>query len=152
VDAEFEQAQREVEREFAALRKLLDAPTPRAERLAEIKAAVDTEARWLRSQRRFRRLRPWVGVAAAVLLMASLSLPSVWQPSRPIVAPGDDAETVFVDWVEALEESGEQLTWLLEEDWLLDIRRPGLEDDGQSGSPLDALEGSFEAFEQVLGA
>jgi hypothetical protein len=152
VNAQFEQYEREVERGLADLATRLDQPAPNAEQIAALKRVVVAEARRLgRRQRRITRLRPWLGAAAAVLLTVGLSLPFGSTP-REVVVATDHLDVVFSDWLDALDESGQQFTSLLGDDWLLETRGSGADEDGSLGDPLGSLEESLESFERIIGA
>ena len=153
MDVQFQQHEREVDRELADLATHLDSPTPRPERIAAIKNAVDVEARRLRRrQQRIVALRPWIGAAAAVLLTVGLSLPFGPTAYRPLLAPDESPEVAFGDWADALDETGRRFTSLLGDDWLLKASGPGGDEDGHMGDPLDSLEESLESFERMIGA
>ncbi|MFQ5805037.1 MAG: hypothetical protein ACE5I3_01165 [Phycisphaerae bacterium] len=153
MDHEFQRQEREIDRRIAALATYLRAPAPRPGFLAEVKAALSAEAQRLqRRQRRLVALRPLAGVAAALLLAVSLSLPRGSSLSEQEFALGQSPGAVFADWVDALEESGEQFTKLLEEDWLFEGFGSGGGENGDVGDPLDSLEESLESFERMTGA
>lgn len=153
MNAEFRQQQHEIDRQLAALAEHLRAPAPDPDSVAGIKTAVRKEARRLqRRDRRFAVLRPLVGAAAAVLLAVGLSLPGGSEPLGQIPAFDDDPAAVFSDWVDALEESGEQFARLLGDDWLFEGLESGGEKNGEVSDPLDSLEESLESFEQMIGA
>ena len=151
MNAQFEQYEREVERGLADLATRLDQPAPNAEQIAAVKNTVAAEARRLgRRQRRITRLPPWLG-AAAVLLAVGLSLPFGSTPREAAVAI-DHSDVVFSDWLDALDESGQQFTSLLGDDWLLETRGSDADEDGSLGDPLGTLEESLESFERIIGA
>ena len=153
MDAEFEQQQHEIDRQLAALAEQLRAPAPHPDSVAGVKAAVGEEARRLqRRDRRFAALRPLVGAAAAVLLAVGLSLPGGSEPLGQMSTLGDNPAAIFSDWVDALEESGEQFARLLEDDWLFEGLESGGEENGDAGDPLDSLEESLESFERMIEA
>ncbi|GAG33383.1 unnamed protein product, partial [marine sediment metagenome] len=97
-------------------------------------------------------LRPWIGAAAAVVLIVGLSLPFASTTQRALLAPGGNPELAFSDWVAALDESGQQFTSLLGDDWLLETPGSGAGENGDNGDPLDSLEESLESFERIIGA
>jgi hypothetical protein len=153
MNAEFEQRQHEIDRQLAALAEHLRAPALHPDSVAGVKTAVREEARRLqRRDRRLVMLRPLVGAAAAVLLVVGLSLPGSSEPVGQISAFGDDPAAVFSDWVDALEESGEQFARLLGDDWLFEGLESGSERNGEVSDPLDSLEESLESFEQMIEA
>lgn len=149
---ELKQLEREVERQLAELGEHLRAPGPSARCIASVRSAVSAEARRLRQrQRRLVLLRPWAGIAAAALLVLGLSLPRAFEASAVAVDLGEDADAIVVGWVDALVDSGEQFTRLLEEDWLLNGSGAG--DESTDGvDPLDSLEESLDSFAQLIGA
>lgn len=153
MNEEFKQLEREIERQLAGLAPYLGRPSARPESVDAVKAAVGEEARRLgRRERRRLALRPLVGVAAAALLMVGLSLPQrVGQPG-PAFELAADADATLADWVDALAESGEQFTRLLEEDWRFDGLGSEVDENGENSDPIDSLEESLQAFEQMMEA
>lgn len=149
--ADMEHLERDVERQFAELGRLLDA-TPSAGAVERVKSAVDSElARLHRRDRLASVLRPWVGAAAAVLLAVGLATPRAAHPTDSLLALSDNPEQAFSGWVKALDESGEQFAALLDDDWILDAYGAFGDDDGADIDPLDSLEESFESLERMIG-
>jgi len=153
MDREFERQERESDRQLTALARYLRAPTPRPKLIVDIKEAMSAEAQRLRRrQRRLVALRPLVGVAAALLLAVGLSLPRGSGLSEQMFSVGESPGQVFADWVDALGESREQFTRLLDAAWFPEGFGPGDEENGAGRDPLDTLEESLESFEQIIGA
>jgi hypothetical protein len=153
MNPQLEQLERQIGRQLAELTPDLDAPAPRPECIAQLKVRVDAEARRLRRrQRRLVAARPWIGVAAAVLLAIGLSLPPAAGPGELVIGPVQDADAAFVGWLDALDQSEERFAALLEEDWLLNGSVPAGEENGEGIDPLDSLEQSLESFERMIGA
>lgn len=151
MDRQFEQYERDVDRELAALAEQLDGPALSAARVDAVKNAVDAEARRLqRRRRRVAALRPWIGAAAALALTVGLNLPFGSATPRILLQSAGNPELAFNDWVNALDESGQQFTSLLGDDWLLETTGTG--ENGGNGDPLDSLEESLESFERIIGA
>jgi hypothetical protein len=152
MNAEFEQQQREIDRQIAMLAEHFGSAAPPADVVARVKSAVEAEAERLRRRdHRLVMLRPLLGAAAAFLLVVGLSLTSGNEPTDSSFAVGGDPDAVFAAWVDALDESGDQFTRLLGDDWLL--MDPAPSDDGRSedDDPLDSLEESLESLEQIIG-
>lgn len=150
MNAEFERQEREIDRQLAALAWHLRSPAPGRECVACVRAVVGAEARRLqRRQRLLMVLRASAGVAAALALALGLSLPRGSTPSGRWLDAGEKPDAVFVDWIDALGESGEQFTRLIEDDWLLEGFGPGGDENGDGG-PLDSLEESLERFERMM--
>ena len=85
MNRDFEQIERAVEQELAALTPKLAAPPPSAASVARTKAAVAVECARMQRQRRWLiTLRPAVGVAAAVLLIVAF-----WTPLGGRIRCGD---------------------------------------------------------------
>jgi hypothetical protein len=153
MNAEFRQQEREIDRGLTALATNLRAPAPRPERIADIKAAMSAEAQRLRRRKgRLVALRPLVGIAAGLLLALVLSLPGGTRSSERMVAFDESPGVVFADWVDALGESREQFTRLLDAGWSPEGFGPGSEENGAGRDPLDSLEESLESFEKIVGA
>ena len=153
MNAQFEKLQRKIDRQLAALAPHLRAPALSPQRLASINAALADELRRLqRRQRYLVALRPWVAVAAAVLLAVGFNLPRGSRLLAPGLGLNESAELALADWADALGESGERFTRLFDEDWVLDDFGAGADDGGMGGDPLDSLRESLESFEQMIGA
>ena len=143
MSGDFEQLERELEQEFAALAPKLATPAPRAVAVARTKAAVAAECQHMRRRRWLITLRPAIGVAAAVLLIVSF-----WTPAGSgTAATGVDPASALDEWVDAFDASGDQLAAMFEYDWLLD---GGSDNDNGTADPLDLLEDSLESFEQLM--
>jgi hypothetical protein len=153
MDPQFEQHERELDRQLADLAPHLDAPVPRSGLIAQVKSAVDAEARRLRRRnRRIVALRPWIGAAAAVLLTVGLSLPIGSDGHRVPFNLGPSSAIAFNDWVDALDETGQRFTALLGDEWLFETPGSGDNQGNGAGDPLDSLEESLESFERIIGA
>ena len=131
------QLERLVEQE-AELLGNLSTPAPRPEVVDRVRQAVRAEAARLGGSRRTWMVTPrWVGAAAAVVL--ALGLQGVFSGSRT-----PDAGELFDVWAEAVDDSSEQFTLLLDDDWML------AGDDGETGAQVEGLLDSLDsAFEQL---
>lgn len=128
-----------VEREAKLLGGLPPAE-PRPEVLARVKAAVRAEAARLGGATpAVWRLPRWAGIAAAVLLAVGLS--GVFTgPMRP-AGPADGGVESLNLWADAVGDSNDRLSSLLDDGWLLE----GGGRDGESVEGLlDSLDTSFE--------
>ena len=153
MNAEFRQRERELDRQLAAIAPHLDAPAPGEECIAHLRQAVDQEAQRLGRRRKLLvRARPWLGAAAALLLAVGLSLPTETGTHAPPVAAGDNPDEAFTNWVDALGESGEQFTRLLDDNWLLNASGTDGGENGEVVDPFDSLEESLQAFERMTEA
>lgn len=110
MNGELDRLERAVEREMSLLRAL-PTVTPRPEAVAQVKAAVISEAtRVSRSQRALQGARIGLAVAAAFLLAVGWVGQS---PPRSAVAPSD-SEAALRQWAAAWDESSHRLTRLLD--------------------------------------
>lgn len=124
-----ENLERQVEQEMGLLRAL-GAPTPRAECLAAVQAAVATEAARLRRRRGlWRAFRGPLGAAAALLLAFG------WVSSRS-AAQRTDPESWLQDWGAALDASRSRLSHAVEEGWT-------------RGGPNGELEDLFRSLDET---
>jgi hypothetical protein len=152
MDAELKRQQREIDRQMAMLAENFSSAAPPADVIARVKSAVEAEAERLRQRdHRLVVLRPLLGAAAALLLAIGLSLTSGNVPTNSSFAVGGDPDAVFAAWVDALDESGDQFTRLLGDDWLLMDPAPSDDGRGEGDDPLDSLEESLESLEQIIG-
>jgi hypothetical protein len=153
MDRQFEQHEREIDRQLADLAPHLDGPAPRREHIAAIKDLVALEAGRLRGrQRRLVALRPLIGAAAALLLTVGLSLPFGSSVHRATFTVDDDPEMIFGDWVDALDETGERFTRLFDDNWYLNVSGSKSDANTEVRDSLDSLEESLESFEGIIGA
>lgn len=153
MDRQFEKHEREIDRQIADLARQIDAPAPRRERIAAIKDVVDAEARRLRGrERRLISLRPWIGAAAALLLLVGLSLPFGSSGRRMWSVPDADPEAAFSDWVRAFDETDERFTALFDDGWYLNVNSATRDANAEVRDSLDSLQESLESFESIIGA
>lgn len=136
---QLKQLERLVEHE-AKLLADLPPVEPRPEVLVRVKAAVRAEAARLGGATpAIWRLPRWTGIAAAVLLAVGLSGPFTG-PLRP-AEPADGGVESMNLWADAVGDSNDRLSSLLDDGWLLE----GGGRDGESVEGLlDNLDASFE--------
>ncbi len=152
MDPRFEKQEREIDRQLAGLAERLDPPAPRPECLASIKANIDEQARRMRRRAMWvAAWRPWLGAAAALLLMVGLSLPPA-SKSTTKVHSWESPEAVFAGWVDALGESETRFALLLEDSMYIEGAGFYSESDGDIVDPFESLEESLESFEYMVGA
>jgi hypothetical protein len=150
---QFQQHEREVDRELADLAPRFDRPSPRPERIAAIKDAIDAEARRLRRrERRIVALRPWIGAAAALLLTVGLSLPVGSRGYQALLAADEDPGVAFGNWMAALAETRERFAALFNDDWYLGAEGSNGEENTDVADSFDSLEESLESFARIMGA
>lgn len=145
------QLERELERQIDGLGRLLDA-APSSASVERLKSALDEEtSRIGRRQSLMSYVRVCMGAAAAVLLALGLTLPRAPQLQSSPFALDDNPEQAFTEWVDALDESGAQLTSLLDDGWFLDCYGDSDDASEVEGDPLNNLEESLESLERVIG-
>lgn len=139
------QLERQVEADYASIAGRLDAPRPADNVASSIRSQMRAEAnRLLRRQSLLRALRPFVAIAAAFFVLA-VYMPQVRTTDSMEFATADDPNAMH-GWMRAADESSRRLTRVRSESWVDD------DSEGDWGSPLDALDESFESFESVVGA
>lgn len=134
--------QRDVEQRMTLLADLAS-PAPSEQAMARVRGAVLAEAARVRdAQRRLALLRPWVGVAAALLLAAGWTFRSA--PDSPDWQNAAHADGAALDdWVEALDTSDAQVSAVFEELWLpIDMS----DADAGMDDALDAFDSSLDAL------
>ncbi len=149
----FQQLESGLERGLRELGPRLDAPPPRTMWVEAVKDAVDFEARrWRRTRRLVRLVRPLVGMAAALLVL-TVGFPAPDVPPNDMLAHvSADPDAAVAQWLGALEDSGERLTALVDQDTLLDYTGNGSDTGGTDADPLRLIEESLDHFESMVGA
>lgn len=140
-----------IDEELGGWAGLLDGPTPAPDTLERVRRAVRAEARRAGAVRKLSwPMRAALGVAAAAALALVLTAPPlVRMDHAPIIVLQDDPAALLADWSDALDDSQELFSRLLEDDpWLL--TDPA--EDADPADAIDALDESLERFEEILGA
>jgi len=135
-------------RELAEIGPLLDLPA--SSDLTEwVKGAALREATLIRRRKlRERLVRPWIGVAAALLLLAVWKAPLSPAPLAP--AAPSDPDAYLEGWQAAADLSGERVTMLFD-----DARPSGGVESSETTAPEDTLDGfekSLDFFEQAFSS
>ncbi len=153
MSTDFEQIEQDVEHTLGALADRIDAPPPREVWVAAVKSAVTDEARrWRRRRRLHGVLRPAVGIAAAVVLAIGVQLPGRPDTTLDLRAPAGDPDAAVAAWLGALEDSGDRLTALVDQDAFLDAQGNGGDSGSREADPLRLIEESLDHFESMIGA
>lgn len=152
MSAAYRELEDRIERRLSPWRAALDVAPPIGV-TERVRAAVAAEARRLQQRELAeRRWQPALAAAAAIALAMTLAGPrfqaGTWQ--APVLVVKADPEVLLNEWSEALEESGEHFTRLLNDpfgwaDWSADD--PAAAEDALSG-----LEESLHVFEDLSGA